>query len=115
MREGGDNERGRDVLFIENALFSLQTFPYKRLDLLVAFPGDYPTRPLSVSLPNDQGIPPTFLSHANDAIAEHLETEGLTDREGGLMFRPFLRWLDRTITEIFQEAARKVRWHTLTP
>ncbi len=77
----------------------------------MVLPGDYPVHPLSVSLPDDQGIPPTYISHANDVIAEHLETEGGVG--GELMFRPFLRWLDGHLSEIFGEAAEEVMSRTV--
>ena len=72
----------------------------------MAFPSDYPTVPLAVSLPNDQGLHPTYINHGNLAVSRYLATA--PGGSGELMFRPFLRWLDHTITSVFRDAAKQV-------
>ena len=77
------------------------------------FPSDYPAKPLSISLPDDQGLHPAYISHGNRAVSRYLETAGAGGGTGELMFRPFLHWLDRTITSVFKEAAKQVCTYTL--
>ena len=87
-------------------IFLLQNFPFKTFDLEVTFTRDYPSQPLSVNLPNDQGINITYINCGNQAISRYLATA--PGGSGELMFRPFLRWLDKTITNVFKDAAKQV-------
>ena len=86
--------------------FPSQNFPYKTIDLQVTIPHDYPTQPLTVQLSDDQGLPPAYITHGNQAISHYLATA--VGKPGELMFRPFLHWLDKTITSVFKEAAKQV-------
>ena len=86
-----------------------QSFSFKTVKLMVTFPAEYPSKPFLVELPNDQGLPPTLISHGNEAIAAQVASM-CGDSDGtALRFRPFLHWLDKSLGEIFQEATRKVR------
>ena len=85
-----------------------QSFPYKTVDLLVTFPAEYPSIPFSAELPNDQGLPPTIIAHGNQIIADHVTSMYVKGVSTGLPFRPFLRWLDKNLQEIFHEGSKKV-------
>ena len=78
------------------------------MDLLVTFPAEYPSIPFSAELPNDQGLPPTIIAHGNQIIADHVTSMYLKGVSTGLPFRPFLRWLDKNLQEIFHEGSKKV-------
>ena len=85
----------------------VQNFKFSTIDLEVAFPKDYPTVPLSLTLPNDQGLHPIYITHGNQAVSRYLATA--PGGSGELMFRPFIRWFDKTITSVFKDAAKQVR------
>ena len=101
-------------IILEYIIFKLisfcpsQNFSFKTFDLDVIFPSDYPSQPLLVTLPDDQGLHPTYITHGNLAISRYLATAKGGSEE--LMFRPFLHWLDRTITNVFKEAAKEVHY-----
>ena len=59
-------------------------------------PSEYPLKPLSVIVPEDQPIPKECISSINSAILKWLSTH----TSGALMLRPFLQWLDRVITSL---------------
>lgn len=50
--------------------------------------------------------------HVQDASIEWLQAKHATNQLLGkveLLFRPFLRWLDRSLERLFTEGAREVR------
>ena len=63
-------------------------------------PNEYPLKPFSVIVPEDQLIPKECISSINSAILEWLSTHA----SGALMLRPFLQWLDRVITSLVQDS-----------
>lgn len=73
------------------------------MDLLVDLPRDYPLKPLSVVVPDDQTIPKECVKEINSAIMEWLAAQV----SGALMLRPFLHWLDRVITMLVQDSIPK--------
>jgi hypothetical protein len=81
-------------------------FKFSTIDLEVTFPRVYPTVPLSITIPNDQGLHPTYIAHSNQAVSRYLATAPAGS--GELMFRPFLRWFDKTITSVLKDAAKQV-------
>ena len=70
------------------------------MDLIVNFPKDYPLKPLSVVVPDDQNIPKACISSLNSTIME----SSVTRSSGSLMLRPFLHWLDKVITMVVMES-----------
>ena len=70
------------------------------MDLLVDIPNEYPLKPLSVIVPDDQPIPKECSSSINSAIVEWVSSHS----SGSLMLRPFLQWLDRVITALVQDS-----------
>lgn len=63
-------------------------------------PNEYPLKPLSVIVPDDQPIPKECSSSINSAIVEWVSSHS----SGALMLRPFLQWLDRVITALVQDS-----------
>ena len=94
-------------LYVHTAIIILQNFKFSTIDLEVTFPRVYPTVPLSITIPNDQGLHPTYIAHSNQAVSRYLATAPAGS--GELMFRPFLRWFDKTITSVLKDAAKQVR------
>ena len=86
-----------------------QSFSFKTVKLMVTFPAEYPSKPFLAKLPNDQGLPPTLISHGNEAIATQVASMCGEGKGTALSLRPFLHWLDKNLGELFQEALRKVR------
>ena len=80
--------------------YFFQIFPFKTVDLLVDIPKEYPLKPLSVVVPDDQTVPKECISSINSAIIEWLSTHA----SGALILRPFLQWLDRVITVLVQDS-----------
>lgn len=70
------------------------------MDLLVDIPNEYPLKPLSVIVVDDQPIPKECISSINLAIVEWVSNHS----SGALMLRPFLQWLDRVITALVQDS-----------
>lgn len=83
-------------------MFSLSNVQmYNAVDLLVTFPAQYPTEPLSVQIPNDQELPHDCCTYLEEAIASHLTSlERVRDE---LMFQPFLKWLEENIVLVLRE------------
>lgn len=77
-----------------------QTFDFKTVDLLVDFPNEYPTKPLSVIVLDDQTMPRECISSINSAITDWL----VGQVSGVLMLRPFLHWLDKVITMLVKDS-----------
>ena len=59
-------------------------------------------------LPNDQELPPAYISLVNNVLADHVTPESSAEGVGQLMFQPFVRWLEQNITDIFKEIAKEV-------
>ena len=95
------------ILQTKCVILCLQSFKFSTIDVEVTFPRDYPTVPLSITIPNDQGLHPTYIAHGNQAVSRYLATAPAGS--GELMFRPFLRWFDKTITPVLKDAAKQVR------
>ena len=77
-----------------------QTFDFKTVDLLVDFPNEYPTKPLSVIVLDDQAMPRECISSINSAITDWVAGQV----SGALMLRPFLHWLDKVITMLVKDS-----------
>ena len=63
-------------------------------------PKEYPLKPLSVVVADDQAIPKVCILSINSAIREWLAAQA----SGALMLRPFLHWLDKVITMLVQDS-----------
>ncbi|XP_064618580.1 uncharacterized protein LOC135482470 [Lineus longissimus] len=89
-------------------------WPYdvKSLQFMVYFPIAYPTAPMQVMTPKEQEMPATVLSYIEYSMTEWVEKRFKEKEEGGkveLVFRPFLRWLDKTLEKLFTEGLKQLK------
>ncbi|XP_055518592.1 uncharacterized protein si:dkey-24l11.2 [Leucoraja erinacea] len=87
-------------------------FDLKELDIQISFPDDYPLEVFTLDIPEDQDLPASMARHVCKASEEWLQAKHATNRLTGkleLLFRPYLRWLDRNLEKLFIEGARKIK------
>ncbi|XP_059190325.1 uncharacterized protein si:dkey-24l11.2 [Centropristis striata] len=87
-------------------------FDLKEVDIMVSFPDTYPQEIFTLDIPLDQELPPVMARHVQQASLEWLQAKHATNQLRGkveLLFRPFLRWLDRSLERLFTEGARQLK------
>ncbi|GFR86783.1 cleavage and polyadenylation-specificity factor subunit [Elysia marginata] len=87
-------------------------FDVKEYTIAVVIPPSYPNQTFSVTLPLDQDLPNTVRRYVEVSIQEWIEERQEQLKQKGkveLLFRPFLRWLDRTIEEITTKALLQLK------
>ncbi|XP_067871479.1 uncharacterized protein si:dkey-24l11.2 [Heterodontus francisci] len=87
-------------------------FDLKEMDIQICFPDDYPLEVFTVDIPEDQDLPASMGRHVCKASEEWLQAKHATNRLMGkleLLFRPYLRWLDRNMEKLFTEGARQIK------
>ncbi|XP_062403445.1 uncharacterized protein si:dkey-24l11.2 [Sardina pilchardus] len=87
-------------------------FDLKDLDVMVCFPDSYPQEVFTVDIPQDQDLPSVMGRHVEQASTEWLQAKHATNQLMGkleLLFRPYLRWLDRSMERLFIEGATKLK------
>ncbi|TNN57021.1 putative protein C18H10.09 [Liparis tanakae] len=87
-------------------------FDLKEVDIMVSFPDGYPQEIFTLDIPLDQELPPVMAKHVQQASLEWLQAKHATNQLLGkveLLFRPFLRWLDRSLERLFTEGARQLK------
>lgn len=87
-------------------------FDLKEVDIMVSFPDSYPQEIFTVDIPLDQELPQVMSRHVQQASLEWLQAKHATNQLRGkveLLFRPFLRWLDRSLERLFTEGARQLK------
>ncbi|XP_070763938.1 uncharacterized protein [Enoplosus armatus] len=87
-------------------------FDLKEIDIMVSFPDNYPQEIFTLDVPLDQDLPPVMARHVQQASSEWLQAKHATNQLLGkveLLFRPFLRWLDRSLERLFTEGARQLK------
>ncbi|KAI8792848.1 CAunnamed protein product [Biomphalaria glabrata] len=87
-------------------------FDITQFELLFKVPDDYPKKMMTIVLPVDQDLPETVRRYLEVSIKEWLDhkVEQLTlAGKVELIFRPFLRWLDRNIEELVTEALQQLK------
>lgn len=87
-------------------------FDLKEIDIMVSFPDTYPQEIFTLDIPLDQDLPPVMARHVQQASVEWLQAKHATNQLMGkveLLFRPFLRWLDRSLERLFVEGARQLK------
>jgi len=88
------------VRYFTSLLFSQDIVP-KSLTIEVTFPEDYPVKPLLARLSQHPSLNTESLEHINILLHEQIHSGAF--EPGSLMFRPFLHWLDRSITSLFHD------------
>lgn len=87
-------------------------FDLKEVDIMVSFPDRYPMQSFTLDIPLDQDLPPVMARHVEQASQEWIQAKHATNELLGkveLLFRPFLRWLDRSLERLFTEGARQLK------
>uniref|UniRef100_A0A096MHK5 Nucleoporin NUP42 n=1 Tax=Poecilia formosa TaxID=48698 RepID=A0A096MHK5_POEFO len=87
-------------------------FDLKEVDIMVSFPDNYPLEIFTLEIPLDQNLPSVMAKHVQEASLEWLQAKHATNQLLGkveLLFRPFLRWLDRSLERLFTEGARQLK------
>ncbi|XP_067829368.1 uncharacterized protein si:dkey-24l11.2 isoform X2 [Heptranchias perlo] len=87
-------------------------FDLKEIDIQICFPDDYPLEVFTVDIPEDQDLPASMGRRVCSASEEWLQAKHATNRLMGkleLLFRPYLRWLDRNMEKLFTEGARQIK------
>lgn len=87
-------------------------FDVSVFELLFEVPEDYPKKLMTITLPVDQDLPETVRRYVEISIKEWLDDKKEQLSAAGkveLVFRPFLRWLDRNIEEITTEALQQLK------
>uniref|UniRef100_UPI00398EC67F uncharacterized protein n=1 Tax=Pristiophorus japonicus TaxID=55135 RepID=UPI00398EC67F len=87
-------------------------FDLKEMDIQICFPDDYPLEVFTVDIPEDQDLPASMGRRVCSASEEWLQAKHATNRLMGkleLLFRPYLRWLDRNMEKLFTEGARQIK------
>nr|XP_015199237.1 PREDICTED: uncharacterized protein LOC102698197 [Lepisosteus oculatus]XP_015199238.1 PREDICTED: uncharacterized protein LOC102698197 [Lepisosteus oculatus] len=87
-------------------------FDLKDIDLMVNFPPSYPKEVFTLEVPEDQDLPSVMGSHVCQASRDWIQAKHATNELLGkveLLFRPFLRWLDRNLERLLTEGARLLK------
>lgn len=87
-------------------------FDLNEVDIMVSFPESYPQEAFTVDVPEDQDLPSLMGRHVQKASEEWLRAKHATNQLMGrveLLFRPYLRWLDRSMEKLFTEGARQLK------
>ncbi|KAF7660962.1 hypothetical protein LDENG_00270780 [Lucifuga dentata] len=87
-------------------------FDLKEIDIMVSFPDKYPQEIFTLDIPLDQDLPPVMARYVQQASLNWLQAKHATNQLCGkveLLFRPFLRWLDRSMERLFTEGARQLK------
>ncbi|KAK5867406.1 hypothetical protein PBY51_011902 [Eleginops maclovinus] len=87
-------------------------FDLKAVDIMVSFPESYPQEIFTLDIPLDQELPQIMARHVQEASLQWLQAKHATNQLMGkveLLFRPFLRWLDRSLERLFTEGARQLK------
>ncbi|KAL4641937.1 hypothetical protein GN956_G10531 [Arapaima gigas] len=87
-------------------------FDLKEIHIMVSFPERYPQEVFTLIIPEDQDLPSIMAKYVAQASQEWLQARHATNDLMGkveLLFRPFLRWLDRNLERLFTESARQLK------
>ncbi|XP_028288017.1 uncharacterized protein LOC114452711 [Parambassis ranga] len=87
-------------------------FDLKEVDIMVSFPDTYPEEIFTLDIPLDQNLPAVMARHVQQASLEWLQAKHATNQLMGkveLLFRPFVRWLDRSLERLFTEGAKQLK------
>ncbi|XP_002732573.1 uncharacterized protein LOC100368927 [Saccoglossus kowalevskii] len=86
-------------------------FDVRDFDISASFPATYPKEQLSAKFKMEY-LPDIVLRHMNTEVEDWImqrHNDNIKQDKVDLMFRPFLRWLDRNLESMFTNAARKYK------
>ncbi|XP_066917301.1 uncharacterized protein [Clytia hemisphaerica] len=83
-------------------------FVVKLFVLHVEFPEKYPDKMLKLKLVDSDQYPPHFAGYMNEALFDWC-TDRFKDYGAGLHFRPFCKWFDKHLKQLFELSATKVK------
>lgn len=88
------------------------SFAVNSVSLEIAFTTGYPREACTVKVLEANNLPPILVRHLNNSISDWIKERHESCLAAGkieLLFRPFLRWLDRNLEELFIVGLRKVK------
>ncbi|KAK7160120.1 hypothetical protein R3I93_007929 [Phoxinus phoxinus] len=109
-----EREDGQLIYYRVTVQASDPDWPYdlNEVDIMVSFPESYPQEVFTVDVPEDQELQSLMGRHVQKASEEWLRAKHATNQLMGrveLLFRPYLRWLDRSMEKLFTEGARQLK------
>lgn len=87
-------------------------FDLNEVDIMVSFPENYPQEVFTLDVPEDQNLPALMGRHVQKVSEEWLKAKHATNQLMGrveMLFRPYLRWLDRSMEKLFTDGARQLK------
>ncbi|KAL4227663.1 hypothetical protein ACF0H5_013099 [Mactra antiquata] len=87
-------------------------FDVKIFDIQVEFGQEYPMKIFKVSMPVEQDLPATVLRYIEVSIQEWVKKKEEDNLKKGiveLLFRPFLRWMDRNMESIVTQGLKQLQ------
>lgn len=87
-------------------------FDQNEIEIMVSFPENYPQEVFTLDVPVDQDLPELMGRHVQKVSEEWLKAKHATNQLMGrveLLFRPYLRWLDRSMEKLFTDGARQLK------
>ncbi|XP_045156477.2 uncharacterized protein LOC123522982 [Mercenaria mercenaria] len=87
-------------------------FDVKSFDIQVEFGQDYPLKLFTVSVPLDQDLPATVQRYIEVSLQEWVQKKEEEQEKKNiveLLFRPFLRWMDRNMETVVTEGLKQLR------
>lgn len=88
------------------------SFAVNSVVLEVVFMAEYPREACTIKALEANNLPPILVRHLNKSISDWIKEKHescLASEKIELLFRPFLRWLDRNLEELFIVGLRKVK------
>lgn len=107
-------ENGEGDVFLLSFSSSDPDWPYdvKVFELKISFPKKYPMQMMKVSLPEEQNLPETVRRYVEVSIHEWVEEKEKQNVRHDIVvmvFRPFLKWLDKNLEEMVTEGLKQLQ------
>ncbi|XP_057305511.1 uncharacterized protein LOC130642510 [Hydractinia symbiolongicarpus] len=84
-------------------------FVVKEFTLHVEFPTSYPADLFKLSVKESEKFPPGFCTYINENIEVWLKNRKSHRDNKDLAFRPFLKWFDKSLKDLFTHALTKIK------
>jgi len=83
-------------------------FVVKEFQLRVTFPEDYPEQIFNIKLEDNDNYPPGFARYLTIDLENR--SKEIQAESSGLPLRPFMKWFDKNLQNLFTSAATKVKY-----